>query len=318
MNNTEKENFNPKSLIISDFKSSKEYKDAFFKTNIINTVEYYELQIFQQYFIYGFLSIKNIFNASKELSQSDKSEITYRKVNDWSNKELLEENRNTNIEWRKYSVRTGVQLLLINDLKKYGYSNEQIKNIVNQVIYDSCDVVVDNAKINYKYFDFYASTFYKTGINFSLVIDKNCNAYCLCEKDLTLNLTKGIDKTNPILILPFSKYLSVFAKYVFHRENESIITEKMSGKEFIASKNEVEILNKVRDEEVKEINITRKNRNYNKSLILKSKTVKDNERLTDKNLIKTIKKDKYTKVTASIVDEETYNLIIEKTEKLSE
>lgn len=123
-----KEDFNPVCLKISDYKTSTEYKNDYFLKNIVNTTEYYELQILKAYFTYGFLSIKHIFEASKQLSNDKKSEITYRKVNDWSSKELFEENRARNIEWRKYSIPKAVQLLLINDLKKiwiFKYTNKR-------------------------------------------------------------------------------------------------------------------------------------------------------------------------------------------------
>ena len=72
-------------------------------------------------------------------------------------------------------------MLIINDLKRFGYSNEQIKYILAQICEDSCSVFVRNKKFNYKYFDFYASTFYKTGINFLIMIDNDCNAFYLTE-----------------------------------------------------------------------------------------------------------------------------------------
>ena len=129
MNNADLENFNPKFINIKDYKTAKEYKNAFFIENIVNTSEYYELSILNAYFIHPFLSIKTIFEASKQLSNNNNSEITYRKVNDWNTKGVFEDERTSNIQWRKYSIRTGVQLLLINDLKKCGYSNAQIKLI---------------------------------------------------------------------------------------------------------------------------------------------------------------------------------------------
>ena len=220
MNNIDLENFNPKFINIKDYKTADEYKNAFFVENIVNTSEYYELAILNAYFIHPFLSIKTIFEASKQLSNNNKSEITYRKVNDWNTKGLFEDKRASNIQWRKYSIRTGVQLLLINDLKKFGYSNEQIKLIVKQVIDNSADVLVKNQTFNYRYFDFYASTFYKRGINFFIMIDDNCNAFYLTEKDLALNIANGLKQFKPFLVLPFSKYLSVFAEYIFHSDNE--------------------------------------------------------------------------------------------------
>ncbi len=315
MNNIEKDIFNPTSLKIKDYETATAYKNDFFVKNIASTLDYYELKLFQAYYIYDFINIGYIFEASKSLSVNNKPEITYRKVNDWSVKGLFEENRNRKIEWRKYSVRTAVQLLLINDLKKYGYSNEQIKHITNQVINENSDVAVGENTYNFRYFDFYASVFFKRGVNFSILIDAECNAYTLCDKDLVANMVDGFDMTKPFLILPFSKYLSVFAKRIFSRENESVITDELTASKELPDENERKILNKVRDDEVKEIKITKKSKDKN-SMVMKSKTIKDGEYLTDKDLATLVKKDKYAKTTASNVKGNLYNLSIEQTEKL--
>ena len=309
-----KENFNPISLKIMDYKTAEEYKNDFFVKNIVDTVEYYELAILNSYFIYPFLSLKSISQAYSELYKSDKSEITYRKVNDWSSKGLFEDNRTSNIQWRKYSVNTGIKLLLINDLKRFGYSNEQIKSILTQICEDSCSILVKDKKFNYKYFDFYASVFYKKGINFLIIIDNDCNAFYLTEKDLAINIVEGLENTKPYLILPFSKYLSVFAKYIFHRENEAIIEKSLSLN--IPNKKEQTIIEKIRNKENKEIKIENKCRHGKPSIVLKTTKIKDNIKLSNSELADIIKKNEFQKVSASITKNNTYNLKIEETEKL--
>jgi len=311
-----KKHFNPLTLRIKDYTTPIAYKEDFFQKNILNTIEYFELWGFQPYFTFPFLCMSHIFKVSKTLSSNNKSEITYRKVNDWGVKGLFEDNRTTDIQWRKYSVRTGVQLLLINDLKKYGYSNDQIKYICQQIIEDSCSVLTENRKLNYRYFDFYASTFFKRGVSFSILIDNDCNSYILCDKDLVANIADGIDKEKPFLVLPLSKYLSVFTPYIFSIKNDRAITGELSAIKEIPSDNEQKILGKVRDEEVQEIKIIKKSK-QKKSLIMKSKINKDNEYLTDKELASLVKGNKFAKTTASNVGGGFYNLSIEETEKLT-
>ena len=226
MNNEDLENFNPKFIKIKDYKTADEYKNAFFVENIVNTSEYYELAILNSYFIYPFLSIKTIFEVSKELSNNNQSEITYRKVNDWNTKGLFEDKRTSNIQWRKYSVKNAVRLLIINDLKKFGYSNDEIKKILQQVFEESSDVLVKNKTFNYKYFDFYASTFYKRGLNFFVMVDENCDAFYLTEKDLALNIANGLKEIKPFLVLPFSnhnclQWLFEYNLRVFHHQKYS-------------------------------------------------------------------------------------------------
>lgn len=311
---TSRENFNPISLKIIDYKTAEEYKNDFFVKNIVDTVEYYELAILNSYFIYPFLSLKAISQAYSELYKSDKSEITYRKVNDWSSKGLFEDNRTSNIQWRKYSVNTGIKLLLINDLKRFGYSNEQIKSILTQICEDSCSILVKNKKFNYKYFDFYASVFYKKGINFLIMIDNDCNAFYLTEKDLAINIVEGLENAKPYLILPFSKYLSVFAKYIFHRENETVIEKLLSLN--IPNEKEQTIIEKVRNKENKEIKIENKCRHGKSSTVIKTTKIKDNVKLTSYELEELIKNNEHQRVSASISKNNTYNLKIEETEKL--
>lgn len=314
MNNINLENFNPKFINIKDYKTADEYKNAFFVENIVNTSEYYELAILNAYFIHPFLSIKTIFEASKQLSNNNKSEITYRKVNDWNTKGLFEDERTSNIQWRKYSIRTGVQLLLINDLKKFGYSNEQIKLIVKQVIDDSADVFVKSRTFNYRYFDFYASTFYKRGINFFIMIDDNCNAFYLTEKDLALNIANGLKQFKPFLVLPFSQYLSVLAEYIFHSDNEKTITDELSLKEYLPNSKEQKIIKTIRDDEIKHIKIEKKSNS--KSLLLRTTQIKNNTDITNEELENLVKQDKYIKTTIGKGTGQSYNISIEKTEKL--
>lgn len=311
---TIRENFNPSLLKINDYKTAEEYKNDFFIKNIVDTAEYYELAILNSYFTYPFLSLKAISQASKELYNSDKTEITYRKVNDWCSKGLFEDNRESNIQWRKYSVNTGIKLLLINDLKKFGYSNEQIKHIVTQVCDDTCSILVNNKTFNYKYFDFYASVFYQKGINFLIMIDSDYNAYYLTEKDLALNIALGLENTKPYLILPFSKYLSVLGEYIFHRKNETII-EKHFQLDF-PSENEKNIIEKIRNKDNKEVKIENKNRHGKQSMVVKTTKIKDNVKLTNSELAELIKQNEFQKVSASITKNDTYNLKIEEIEKL--
>ncbi len=314
MEEFEIEDFNPIHLKINNYDNPTEYKNDFFLKNIVEVSEYYELKILQTYFSYGFLSIGHIFKASEQLSHDENSEITYRKVNDWSVKGLFEESRNSKVKWRKYTVPQAVQLLLINDLKKFGYSNEQINSITQQIFFDKCEILKDCEIFNYRYFDFYASTYYKRGINFSLLIDCNCNTYILTDTDLMLNISDGIDKTKPFLVLPFSKYLSVFAKDVFGRENEGVITEEFSSKKILPSSNERKILENVRDEKIFDIKINRKSKN--KSLVMKSTKIKNDEVLSDDEVLKLLQNDEY--ITTSITKKKgnKYNLRIEETEKL--
>ena len=314
MNNANLENFNPKFINIKDYKTAKEYKNAFFIENIVNTSEYYELAILNAYFIHPFLSIKTIFEASKQLSNNNKSEITYRKVNDWNTKGLFEDKRTSNIQWRKYSIRTGVQLLLINDLKKFGYSNEQIKGIVQQIIDDRAGVLVKNRTFNYRYFDFYASTFYKRGVNFFIMIDDSCNAFYLTEKDLALNIAHGLKQFKPFLVLPFSKYLSVFAEYIFHSDNEKAITDELSLKEDLPNSKEQKIIKTIRDDAIKHIKIEKKSNS--KSLLLRTTQIKNNTDITNEELENLVKQDKYIKTTIGKGTGQSYNISIEKTERL--
>lgn len=314
MNNEDLENFNPKFIKIKDYKTVDEYKNAFFVENIVNTSEYYELAILNSYFIYPFLSIKTIFEVSKELSNNNQSEITYRKVNDWNTKGLFEDIRTSNIQWRKYSVKNAVRLLIINDLKKFGYSNDEIKKILLQVFEESSDVLVKNKTFNYKYFDFYASTFYKRGVNFFIMVDENCDAFYLTEKDLALNIANGLKEIKPFLVLPFSKYLSVFAEYIFHSDNEKAITDALSLKNELPTPSEQIIINSVRDEEIKNINIQKKN--TNKSLLLRTTKIKNTEEITRDELEKLLEQNQYTKTTIGKGTGKAYNISIEKTEKL--
>lgn len=313
-NEIEKESFNPKFLKIKDYKTAEEYKNDFFVKNIVDTSEYYELAILNSYFIYPFLSLKSISQASQELYGSEKLEITYRKVNDWGSKGLFEDNRVSSIQWRKYSVKTGIKLLIINDLKRFGYSNEQIKHILAQICEDSCSVLVRNKKFNYKYFDFYASTFYKTGTNFLIMIDNDCNAFYLTEKDLALNITDSLNISKPHLILPFSKYLQVFAKHIFNRENEGAITKSVLLSEELPNKNEKYLIEQFRNNENDEIHI--KNKKSDNSKIVKTKKIINNIKLSDKELVNLCKQDKYKKITSSVKDNGNYDITIEETEKL--
>lgn len=113
------------------------------------------------------------------------------------------------------------------------------------------------------------------------MIDDNCNAFYLTEKDLALNIAHGLKQFKPFLVLPFSKYLSVFAEYIFHSDNEKAITDELSLKEDLPNSKEQKIIKTIRDDAIKHIKIEKKSNS--KSLLLRTTQIKIIQILPMKN-----------------------------------
>ena len=131
---------------------------------------------------------------------------------------------------------------------------------------------------------------------------------------IVLNITDSLDISKPHLILPFSKYLQVFAKYIFNRENEGVITKSVSLSEELPNSNEKYLIEQFRNNENDEIHI--KNKKSDNSKIVKTKKTINNIKLSDKEFVNLCKKDKHKKITSTVKDNGNFDITIEETEKL--
>ena len=170
---------------------------------------------------HAFLS--NIYKLAKEASpklrepiftlkklQPYVSGLTYRKINDWDNKNLISGIRDKGKSgWRKFSIIDSILLCIITDLKNIGFDSERIHEIVSNI--SNGTVLVFNTKTKkqerYKFLELeYFITLCVAGLRILFLIDSTNNAIFLTEKK-AIDFYVSHDESFPLVVLPFFKYV---------------------------------------------------------------------------------------------------------------
>lgn len=142
--------------------------------------------------IFAFNGISSVFN-----------EITYRKLNDWDEKGLLNCNRENNEKgWRRFSIRDIVRMNIIQDLKNYGFNNDKIVKTLDNVFEEV------SSEFKYNFFEYFFSLYFAQGVKIVLVVKNDGSSILISELNLIKMLGANLNDGNPILILPFYKYLA--------------------------------------------------------------------------------------------------------------
>ncbi len=144
--------------------------------------------------------------------------LTYKKINDWDNKEILSGTRlNAKAGWRKFSIIDILKLLIISDLRKLGFNltkiNNLLKNIydytlnetlnnnhmqaVSQIRLDTLEIFFLECLNGYK---IYLIICEKEKIIFSNEIDLHKKQFYLSET------------STPVVIIPFFDYVKKIAE----------------------------------------------------------------------------------------------------------
>lgn len=196
-------------------------------------------------------------------------EITSRKINDWDSKGLLTRHRENKNGWRLFSVADVIRLRIIQDLKTYGMSNQQILQALNDIFEFN-----DSKRRLLEFFLFVCGAGRKTVI----IIEYDGTASLYLEETAYVSLKMNKSCCKPVLILPFYDYCMPFMP---HKEYNMTITTY----DVINDQNRANlslVADCLIDEECREISL-KKNANG-----LQIKPKKINKNITKKDFIKYI------------------------------
>lgn len=177
-------------------------------------------------------------------------EITSRKINDWDSKGLLTKHRENKNGWRLFSVADVIRLRIIQDLKTYGMSNQQILQTLSDIFEFN-----DSKRHLLEFFLFVCGTRRKTVI----IIEYDGTASLYLEDAAYVSLKMNKSCCKPVLILPFYDYCMPFMPHDEYRM--SITTTDVVNEQNRA--NLAVIADCLIDEECKEISLKKSNGKLN-------------------------------------------------------
>jgi DNA-binding transcriptional MerR regulator len=217
------------------------------------------------------------------------NDITYRKINDWDNKGLIENSRlNNSRGWRKFSTLDIFKFRIISDLRKIGLSIDKIAGVINRMN----NYVIKGNKFPLLEFAF---TVTACGLKNYLMVDEQSNIVILDEINTTY-VYFNILSLLPIIILPFYIYVEDF--YRIYIKNDISKNWDSSIKDLFKSAlsdEEKKVIEIIRNNEYREITILKKEGN---KLVIKPKSIKQGN-FTQEELFKVVTGKDYQKVTVS-------------------
>ena len=178
-------------------------------------------------------------------------EITTRKINDWDSKGLLTRHRENKNGWRLFSVADVIRLKIIQDLKTYGMSNQQIL----QALYDIFEF--NDSKRQYLFETFLNICAIARKVVIIVEFDGSASLYL--EDSAYVNLKMDKNCCKPVLILPFYDYCTPF---IPHNEYKMTVTTT----DIVNEKNRANlavIADCLIDEECREISLKKSNGKLN-------------------------------------------------------
>lgn len=228
-------------------------------------------------------------------------DLTYRKINDWDSKSLISCSReNEDAGWRKFSVIDLVKLNIISHLKKFGFTTESIKIIVDKLSsgakvpagYKSKETKTTSSQL-----EIYTLACFR-GEKMLLLIEEDTKAFFLTEKEFVVYNFFLDENPSPLLILPFFSFiqetLTRSVNFSININKNSLVKGLLEAS---LSDREKKILEIVRDKAYQEITITKQNGD---EMIIKPKSRRQGD-FSDKDIIGIINAKAYQNVTVSTV-----------------
>ena len=242
--------------------------------------------------------------------------LTYKKVNDWDNKEILSGTRfNVEAGWRKFSIIDILKLLIISDLRELGFGLSKIANLLKNIY----DYTLNETLNNNNHMQAVSQIRLDTLEIFFLECLNGYKIYLIiCEKDKII-FSNEIDlhkkqfylneTSSPVIIIPFFDYVQKIA-------------ERIDIKVKYDKDPKVYELFKILPDERKILDII-SNKNYESVTIKKQngkiQTIKATEiqrgNFTVKNIIEAINQKNYQNVSVLVKDGNKINITREETIK---
>lgn len=235
-------------------------------------------------------------------------ELTYRKLNDWDEKGLISPFRLTEgTGWRKLSILDLVRLFIISDLKKLGFENEQIFNLLTKIEeYECGDQEIKNSLAHLIYVGLLDARF------ILLIVDRITPIF-LQENDDWENV-KGIKNVFklPAVILPFQNYIEKIWDMYQTQSIEANDPMIINIPKYIENERAKKIINIIKNEDYEEIKITRGNGD---ELLLRAVSRRRGS-FSAKDVLDAIQSKDFQKVEVSVKNGEKIGIIREETIKV--
>ena len=124
----------------------------------------------------------------------------YRLVNHWDSEGLIPSGRDSNKQWRKFSIMDTIWLDIIEDLRAFGFSIENIRKVKEQI-----HVSYKSTKATYPLLEFFVFTIISNYNPVFLRIDLNGNLKILLQTGLTENMKR--EKNGKCILLTLNDYV---------------------------------------------------------------------------------------------------------------
>lgn len=242
-------------------------------------------------------------------------DITYRKINDWDEKNLISGVReNKDSGWRKFSIVDLIKLHIITDLKNFGLAAENISSILAKIhrpekrepISVHFSTLRDSVESDLEYFYLLS----RSGDKYVLVIKNNFDAYFATERNFVNHEMNLEEFSASTILLPFFGYVKNIANYL--NEKEIKINEESTVKNYLLSFKEQQIMEIIRDEDYTQITISRSGSN---KTIVRAK-MDQKGKLAIRSVLEAIDKKDYQNIQIARVDGQIVNISREETFKV--
>jgi hypothetical protein len=287
--------------------SYKNDKDLFYDNKIADAFFYSKFK-----FPIDYQSVLNTPRFPFKKSKFFISNLTYKKVNDWDNKNVISGERdNKEAGWRNFSFIDITKFFIISDLRKLGFNIDKINKILKNISTYSLGSLKKNTLHKHTFFllEYFFLDCLKGNKNF-IIIEKDEEIFFLDKMDLSLNPFYLDQMSAPITVLPFFDYVRKIAKTA----NIKVKYDKnsMVYDLFNILPQEMKMLDIIRNKNFETITITKKNGEIS---TVKAKKIYIGI-FSDKDVIDAINQRDYQNVSVSVKGGKKINISREETIKL--
>lgn len=287
--------------------SYKNDKDLFYDNKIADAFFYSKFK-----FPIEYQSVLNQPRFPFKKSKFFINDLTYKKVNDWDNKNVISGERdNKDAGWRNFSFIDITKFFIISDLRKLGFNIDKINKILKNISTYSLGSLKKNTLHKHTFFllEYFFLDCLKGNKNF-IIIEKDEEIFFLDKIDLSQNPFYLDQMSAPITVLPFFDYVRRIAKTA----NIKVKYDKnsMVYDLFNILPQEMKMLDIIRNKNFETITITKKNGEIS---TVKAKKIYIGI-FSDKDVIDAINQRDYQNVSVSVKDGKKINISREETIKL--
>jgi DNA-binding transcriptional MerR regulator len=170
------------------------------------------------------------------------SDVSYRVLNHWCNKGLIEDNREINkegVSWRRFSIFDRLWLEVIKELRYYGVSLDIIKKVREKM----SEHVVENS---------YDITNFEYAVYRCKLMSKS-QTRLIVFKDGFSEITSELDMEIASIIVDWDSYIDVNLNNIWSKFSDKFLSSK--ARSFVLADDEVELLAALRLENNREITV---------------------------------------------------------------